>query len=56
MQTDVSASGNLELIDERNVALEVDGVVSELDVSVGDKVKAGDVLLRLDTTGSLSGR
>lgn len=50
LQTDVSASGNLELIDERNVALDVDGVVSEIDTAVGAKVKAGDVLLRLDTT------
>ena len=50
LQTDVSASGNLELIDERNVALDVDGIVAEIDVSVGARVKAGDVLLRLDTT------
>ena len=50
LQTDVSASGNLELIDERNVALEVDGVVSEIDTAVGARVKRGDVLLRLDTT------
>ena len=50
LQTDVSASGNLELIDERNVALDVDGVVSEIDTAVGARVKMGDVLLRLDTT------
>ena len=50
LQTDVSASGNLELIDERNVAVEVDGVVSEIATAVGARVKRGDVLLRLDTT------
>src|SRR5215213_6743541 len=37
LQTDVSASGNLELIDERNVALDVDGIVAEIDAAVGDK-------------------
>lgn len=50
LQSDVSASGNLELIDERNVALGVDGVVSEIDTAVGARVRAGDVLLHLDTT------
>jgi HlyD family secretion protein len=32
------------------VALDVDGIVAEIDVAIGDKLKAGDVLLRLDTT------
>jgi len=50
LQTDVSASGNLALVNERSVALDVDGIVQEVLVGVGDKVKAGDVLLRLDTT------
>ncbi len=50
LQTDVSASGNLELIDERNVALDVDGVVAEIGTTVGSRVHTGDMLLRLDTT------
>lgn len=49
-QTAVSAAGNLTLVSERSVALAVDGVVEELDVAVGDTVKAGDVLLKLDST------
>lgn len=48
-QTAVSAAGNLTLVSERSVALTVDGVVEEIDVAVGDTVKAGAVLLKLDT-------
>jgi HlyD family secretion protein len=50
LQTEVSASGNLTLVSERSVALEVDGIVQEVAVEVGDTVQAGAVLLRLDTT------
>lgn len=50
LQTEVSASGNLTLVSERSVALEVDGIVQEVAVDIGDSVAAGDVLLRLDTT------
>jgi multidrug efflux pump subunit AcrA (membrane-fusion protein) len=50
LQTEVSASGNLALVDQRSVALEVAGIVQEVLVEVGDKVAAGDTLLRLDTT------
>lgn len=49
-QTAVSAAGNLALVSERSVALTVDGVVEEITVEVGDTVKAGDVLLKLDKT------
>ena len=49
-QTAVSAAGNLTLVSERSVALAVDGVVDEINVAVGDSVKAGDLLLKLDTT------
>ena len=48
--TAVSASGNLALVDERSVALGVDGVVEQIAVAVGDQVQAGDLLLQLDTT------
>lgn len=46
----VSASGNIELIDERPVVLETGGIVESVAMAVGDVVRAGDVLLTLDTT------
>lgn len=46
----VSASGNIELIDERPVVAETGGTVAAVDVSVGDAVRAGDRLLLLDAT------
>lgn len=46
----VSASGNLELVSRRHVALAVDGVVGEIAVSAGDEVTAGQALLTLDST------
>jgi RND family efflux transporter MFP subunit len=49
-QTDTSASGTLALVDERSVALAVSGVVEEIYVDVGDTAKAGDLLLRLETS------
>lgn len=49
-QTAVSAAGNLTLVSERSVALTVGGVVNEIAVAAGDTVKAGDLLLKLDTT------
>lgn len=49
-QTDTSASGTLALVDERSVALAVAGVVEEIYVDVGNTVKAGDLLLRLETS------
>lgn len=45
-----SASGNLALVDEREVPLAASGIVEEIAVEVGDTVQAGQVLLRLDTT------
>jgi HlyD family secretion protein len=48
--TTVSASGKLALVDERSVALGVNGVVEKIAVAVGDQVQAGDLLLQLDTT------
>jgi len=46
----VSASGNVSLIDERPVVAETGGTVAAVDVSVGDVVRAGDRLLLLDVT------
>jgi HlyD family secretion protein len=49
-QSAVSAAGKLTLVEERSVALAVSGVVEEIAVDVGDQVKAGDLLLKLNTT------
>jgi len=46
----VSASGNIELIETRPVVLETGGIVASVAVKVGDTVQRGDVLLTLDTT------
>lgn len=46
----VSAAGNIEIANRQTAVLQVDGVVIELPVKVGDNVKAGDLLLALDTT------
>lgn len=46
---DLSAAGAIELISKRQVALEVDGTISQINVSVGDWVAAGDLLIALDT-------
>lgn len=48
--TTVSASGNLQLVEERSVTLGIGGTVETINVGVGDPVQAGDVLLELDTT------
>ena len=49
-QAAVSASGNLELVDERSVPLGVGGIVRTVAVATGDAVQAGQVLVQLDTT------
>lgn len=46
----VSAAGNIGIIDEYVVVLQVDGVVAEVNVDVGDYVEAGALLTSLDTT------
>lgn len=46
----VSASGNIELIEARPVVLESGGTVASVAVAVGDSVRRGDSLLTLDTT------
>lgn len=47
--SEVSAAGNIELVDQQLVALQVSGVVNAVNVKVGDPVQMGDVLLALDT-------
>jgi len=46
----VSAAGNIELSSQRPVVLEVEGMVIQVAVEVGDKVAVGDLLVALDTT------
>lgn len=45
----VSASGNIEPEERVELAFETGGKVVEVPVEVGDQVKAGDLLARLDT-------
>ena len=45
---EVSGSGYLVASSEANVAFEIDGKVAELDVKVGDTVKKGQLLAKLD--------
>ena len=42
-------SGSLEPSDEKTLSFNVNGTVAEVNVKLGDKVKAGDVLAKLDT-------
>jgi HlyD family secretion protein len=46
---ELSAAGTVDLISKRQVVLEVDGTISQINVKVGDWVAAGDLLLALDT-------
>lgn len=45
----VSASGNIALVEQLVVAPDVSGKVQSINVHVGDQVSAGDLLLTLDT-------
>jgi RND family efflux transporter MFP subunit len=45
----VSASGNVEVSNQRPVVLEVDGIITEVAVEVGDEAGADDLLVALDT-------
>jgi HlyD family secretion protein len=45
----VSAAGNISLVEEHYVVMEVNGVVQNVSVRVGDAVAVGDPLLSLDT-------
>jgi len=46
---ELSAAGTVELISRRQVVLEVDGTISQVNVQVGDWVAADDLLIALDT-------
>ncbi|ACU69167.1 secretion protein HlyD family protein [Catenulispora acidiphila DSM 44928] len=46
----VSASGNVTLPTEQDLAFTASGTVTEVDVKPGDVVKAGQVLAKIDTT------
>jgi HlyD family secretion protein len=45
----VSASGNIAVSNQRPVVLEVDGIIIEVAVEVGDEVAIADLLVALDT-------
>jgi HlyD family secretion protein len=46
----VSAAGNIQLSSQRPVVLEVEGIVTQVAVEVGDQVAVDDLLVALDTT------
>ena len=46
----VSAAGNIALVQERSVVAQTEGIIIGLTVEVGDQVSVGDLLLALDTT------
>lgn len=46
----VNAAGNIQAHEQLNLNFQVAGQVSKINVSVGDKVKAGQVLAELDST------
>jgi membrane fusion protein, macrolide-specific efflux system len=50
LTTSITAAGNLALSQTEDLAFEVAGTVVEVNVSVGDAVKKGDVLARLDAS------
>jgi HlyD family secretion protein len=45
----VSASGNIEVSNQRPVVLQVEGIATQVAVEVGDQVTEDDLLLALDT-------
>jgi multidrug resistance efflux pump len=47
--TQVSAAGNIALAEEEAAMFEVDGVIDEVFVEIGDEVSAGDLLATLKT-------
>jgi HlyD family secretion protein len=46
----VTGTGNLVPMQQANVSFKVSGTLTEIDVRVGDRVKAGQVLARVDPT------
>lgn len=46
----VSAAGNIDVVSERPVILQVEGTIMEVAVEAGDPVAFGDLLVALDTT------
>ena len=45
----VASDGNLALINDRKLTFQTSGIIKEVKVKEGDRVKAGQVLARLDT-------
>ncbi len=45
----VSAAGNIELASEQSVVFQVEGIIADITVEVGDQVEVGDPLVILET-------
>lgn len=45
----VNAAGNIALAEEEAATFQVEGVIAEIEVEVGDEVKAGDLLATLES-------
>jgi HlyD family secretion protein len=52
----VTAPGAVELVDEAQIASQIVGRVIEVPVKDGDRVKKGDLLVRLDSTDAMAQR
>lgn len=50
--SEVAFTGNLQSKRKVELAFELTGTVKEVNVKVGDRIKMGDVLMRLDTRGA----
>jgi len=48
----IKASGPLEALSSANLVWKTSGTIEEVRVSVGDRVKAGDILLKIETTSA----
>ena len=45
----VSATGNIELVDQQSAVFKGEGIIAEVFIEEGDEVKVGDLLLKLET-------
>jgi HlyD family secretion protein len=45
----VSATGNIQLVEQQSAVFEGSGIIAEVFVKEGDEVKVGDLLLKLET-------
>ena len=55
VQSTVTATGNLSPANSENLAFATSGTVTAIDASVGQQVKAGQVLAKIDATSAQAG-